>query len=456
MFDRVLVCNRGEIAVRIIRACRELGIKTAAVYSAADANSRHVQLADTAVCVGPGPSARSYLNVPALLQAAAKVGADAVHPGYGFLSQDAHFAEVCGRLGITFIGPSPQAMAAMSDKARARALMTSAGLPVPAGIERPLQGIAEAAERAAAVGYPVILKAAAGGGGRGMAIVRRPEMLAQALIETQKVARTVFLDDRVYLEKFVESARHVEFQVLGDMHGNVVHLGERDCSIQRRQQKLLEESPSTAVSPEMRQRMGDAAVAGAKAVGYESAGTMEFLVDPAGEFYFMEMNTRIQVEHPVTEMRTGVDLIAWMIRVAAGERLGFTQEDITMSGHAIECRINTEDATNNWAGSFGKLDRFIPPDGPGVRTDTHGFTGYSIPPYYDSLLAKLIVHADTRDEAIARMDRALAEFECSGVKTTIDFHRELLAHPLFRAGEHRLDFIEKYLSPEGRLIQPAA
>jgi acetyl-CoA carboxylase, biotin carboxylase subunit len=456
MFDRVLVCNRGEIAVRIIRTCREMGIKTAVVYSTADADSRAVQLADTAVCVGPGPSARSYLNVPALLHAAAKVGADAVHPGYGFLSQDAHFAEVCGRLGITFIGPSPQVIAAMSDKARARALMTGAGLPVPAGIERPLQGLAEAADRAAAVGYPVILKAAAGGGGRGMAIVRRPERLAEALVEVQKVARTVFLDDRVYLEKFVESARHVEIQVLGDNHGNVVHLGERDCSIQRRQQKLVEESPSTMVSPRLRERMGEAAVVGAKAVGYESAGTMEFLVDPRGEFYFMEMNTRIQVEHPVTELQTGIDLISWMIRVAAGERLGFEQADIRPSGHSIECRVNSEDPTANWAGSFGRLERFIPPDGPGVRVDTHGYTGYQVPPYYDSLLAKVIVHADTRDEAIAKMDRALAEFECRGVRTTIDFHRELLAHPLFRSGEHRLDFVERYLSADGRLITPAA
>ena len=456
MFDRVLVCNRGEIAVRIIRTCREMGIRTAVVYSAADADSRAVQLADTAVCVGPGPSARSYLNVPSLLHAAAKVGADAVHPGYGFLSQDAHFAEVCGKLGITFIGPSPQAIAVMSDKARARKLMTDAGLPVPAGIERPLQGLAEAAERAQLVGYPVILKAAAGGGGRGMAIVRRPERLAEALAEVQKVARTVFLDDRIYLEKFVESARHVEIQVLGDRHGNVVHLGERDCSIQRRQQKLVEESPSTMVSPDLRRRMGEAAVAGAKAVGYESAGTMEFLVDPAGEFYFMEMNTRIQVEHPVTELQTGIDLIAWMIRVAAGERLGFEQADIRPSGHSIECRVNSEDPTDNWAGSFGRLERFVPPDGPGVRVDTHGYTGYQVPPYYDSLLAKVIVHADTRDEALAKMDRALAEFECRGVTTTIDFHRALLAHPVFRSGEHRLDFVERYLSADGQLRTPAA
>jgi len=376
-----------------------------------------------------------------------------VHPGYGFLSEDAHFAEVCGRLGITFIGPPPEVIAAMGDKAGARALMAAAGLPVPAGTERPVQGLAEAAGRAAQVGYPVILKAAAGGGGRGMAVVRRPERLADALAEVRLVARTVFLDDRVYVEKFVENARHVEIQVLGDSYGNVVHLGERDCSIQRRQQKLVEESPSTLLSEGLRARMGEAAVRGSRAVGYSSAGTMEFLVDPAGAFYFMEMNTRIQVEHPVTEVRTGIDLVAWMIRVAAGERLGFGQGDIRLSGHAIECRVNTEDAARDWVGSFGRLERFTPPDGPGVRVDTHGYVGYQVPPYYDSLLAKVIVHAHSREEAIRRMERALAEFDCGGVTTTIGFHRELLAHPTFRAGEHRLDFVERHLTPDGHLAQ---
>ncbi len=451
MFDKILVCNRGEIAVRIVRACRDLGIPTAVAYSAADRDSRAVQLADDAVCVGPGPAARSYLNIPALLHAAERVGADAVHPGYGFLSEDAHFAEICGKLGIAFIGPAAGVIAAMCDKARARALMAAAGLPVPAGVERPLQGLAEAAERAAAVGYPVILKAAAGGGGRGMAVVRRPERLAAALVEVQKVARTVFLDDRVYLERYVEGARHVEVQVLGDTHGTVVHLGERDCSIQRRQQKLLEESPSTVLTPDLRARMGEAAVRGARAVGYSSAGTMEFLVDPAGDFYFMEMNTRIQVEHPLTEMCTGIDLVGWMIRVAAGERLAFSQDDIRPRGHAIECRINSEDAGNDWAGSFGRLGRFVQPGGPGVRVDTHGYAGYQVPPYYDSLLAKVVVHADTREEAIRRMDRALAEFDCAGVATTIGFHRQVLAHPTFAAGEHRLDFVERHLTPDGRL-----
>jgi acetyl-CoA carboxylase, biotin carboxylase subunit len=440
MFDRILICNRGEI-----------GISTAVAYSAADRDSRAVQLADAAVCVGPGPSARSYLNVPALIHAVAKVGADAVHPGYGFLSEDAHFAEICASLGIAYIGPPAEVIRAMSDKSRARAMMAAAGMPVPAGIERPLLDIAEATERADAVGYPVMLKAAAGGGGRGMAVVRAAGELAEAFDAVRDVARTVFLDERVYLEKFVEDARHVEIQVLADSHGTVLHLGERDCSIQRRRQKLVEESPSPVLSDELRARMTAASVAGARSVGYVSAGTMEFLVDPAGGFYFMEMNTRIQVEHPVTEMRTGVDLVAWMIRIAAGERLAFGQDDIRPTGHAIECRVNSEDVLRDWAGSFGRLDRFAPPAGPGVRVDTHAYPGYLVPPYYDSLLAKVIVHADSRAEAIRRMDRALAEFDCSGVTTTIGFHRELLGHPTFRAGEHRLDFVERHLTPDGHL-----
>ncbi|SDD18783.1 acetyl-CoA carboxylase biotin carboxylase subunit [Actinokineospora iranica] len=448
---KVLVCNRGEIAVRVIRACRELGIPSAVAYSAADSDSRAVRLADEAVCVGPGPSPRSYLNVPALVHAAGKVGADAVHPGYGFLSEDAHFARVCGDLGITFIGPTPEVITAMGDKTNARRAMAAAGLPVPPGSEDPLSGPAEAAERAAEIGYPVILKAAAGGGGKGMRVVHRPEDLADALADVAHTARTIFLDDRVYLESFITAARHVEVQILGDQHGSIVHLGERDCSIQRRQQKLVEESPSTVLSAEMRERMCAAAVAGARAVGYSSAGTVEFLVDPAAEFYFMEMNSRIQVEHPVTEVRSGVDLVAWMIRVAAGEPLAFGQADIAMTGHAIECRINSEDAANGWAGSFGTLERFVPPAGPGVRVDTHGFPGYRIPPYYDSLLAKVIVHADTRAEAMARMDRALAEFDCAGVATTIGFHRALMAHPRFRAGTHRLDFVENHLTATGEL-----
>jgi acetyl-CoA carboxylase biotin carboxylase subunit len=451
MFDRILICNRGEIAVRIIRACRELGISTAVAYSAADRDSRAVQLADAAVCVGPGPSARSYLNVPALIHAVGKVGADAVHPGYGFLSEDAHFAEICANLGIIYVGPSPEVIRAMGDKTRARAMMAAAGMPVPAGIERPLRDLAEAAERADTVGYPVIIKAAAGGGGRGMAMVRRPEELAEAFEAVRNTARTVFLDERVYLEKFVEDARHVEIQILADRHGTVLHLGERDCSIQRRRQKLLEESPSPLLPEELRARMAEVSVAGARSIGYTSAGTMEFLVDPDGGFYFMEMNTRIQVEHPVTEMRTGIDLVAWMIRIAAGERLPFTQDDIRPTGHAIECRVNSEDVLRDWAGSFGRLDRFALPAGPGVRVDTHAYPGYRVPPYYDSLLAKVIVHAASREEAIRRMDRALAEFDCTGVTTTVPFHRELLNHPTFHAGQHRIDFVERHLTPDGHL-----
>ncbi|GAA4424028.1 acetyl-CoA carboxylase biotin carboxylase subunit [Actinokineospora soli] len=451
MVEKILVCNRGEIAVRVIRACRELGIPSVIAYSAADRESRAVALADEAVCVGPGPSPRSYLNVPALIHAAEKTGADAVHPGYGFLSEDAQFAAVCADLGITFIGPPPDVITAMGDKTNARRAMAAAGLPLPPGSEDPLTGPTEALERAAAIGYPVILKAAAGGGGKGMKVVHRPEDLPDALADVQQTARTIFLDDRVYLERFVTGARHVEVQILGDNYGNIVHLGERDCSIQRRQQKLVEESPSTVLTPELRDAICGAAVAGASAAGYRSAGTVEFLVDPAGEFYFMEMNSRIQVEHPVTEVRSGIDLVAWMIRVASGERLAFTQDDISLSGHAIECRINSEDAARDWAGSFGKLERFVPPAGPGVRVDTHGFPGYKIPPYYDSLLAKVIVHADSREEALARMDRALAEFDCAGVSTTIPFHRELMSHSTFREGTHRLDFVDRFLTESGTL-----
>ncbi|MGW5053094.1 acetyl-CoA carboxylase biotin carboxylase subunit [Actinokineospora sp. NPDC004072] len=450
MVDKILVCNRGEIAVRVIRACRELGIPSVIAYSTADRDSRAVALADEAVCVGPGPSPRSYLNVPALIHAAEKTGADAVHPGYGFLSEDAQFAAVCQDLGITFIGPPPEVITAMGDKTNARRAMAAAGLPLPSGSEEPLSGPTEALERAAAIGYPVILKAAAGGGGKGMQVVRRAEDLPAALAEVQQTARTIFLDDRVYLERFVTGARHVEVQVLGDHHGSIVHLGERDCSIQRRQQKLVEESPSTVLSPRLREEICAAAVAGAAAAGYRSAGTVEFLV-AGDEFYFMEMNSRIQVEHPVTEVRSGIDLVAWMIRVASGEPLAFTQADIALSGHAIECRINSEDAARDWAGSFGRLERFVPPAGPGVRVDTHGFPGYQIPPYYDSLLAKVIVHADSREEALARMDRALAEFDCAGVSTTIGFHRELMSHATFRAGTHRLDFVDRYLTESGTL-----
>ncbi|HET8628149.1 MAG TPA: acetyl-CoA carboxylase biotin carboxylase subunit [Thermomicrobiales bacterium] len=456
MFKKILVCNRGEIALRIIRTCRDLGIKTVQIYSKADADSRPVQLADEAVLIGPPASARSYLHIPSIIHACLMTGAEAVHPGYGFLSQDTYFAEICRDSGITFIGPSPEVMEMMGDKSSARKLMADAGLPVPGGTEQPLVNYDEARERAEQVGYPVILKASAGGGGRGMQVVWRREELAQALEDVRNTAQAVFKDNRVYLEKFIRSARHVEIQVMGDRHGNAVYLGERDCSIQRRQQKLIEESPSVYIDDVLRRRMGEAAVAGAKAIGYESAGTMEFLVDPDKNFYFMEMNTRIQVEHPVTETVTGLDLIELMIRVASGEPLPITQADVRPQGHAIECRINAEDPANNWAGASGTVTTFIPPGGPRVRVDTHGYSGYTVPPYYDSLLAKVIVHGKDRRDAMDIMLRALREFTVEGIKTTIPFHQQLLAHPIFRSGEYHLDFLEKYMNADGTLAVPEA
>ena len=454
MFKKILICNRGEIALRIIRTCRDLGIKTVQVYSKADADSRPVELADEAILIGPAAASRSYLNIPAIIQSCLMTGADAVHPGYGFLSQDTYFAEICRDSGITFIGPSPEVMEQMGDKSSARKLMADAGLPVPGGTERPLAGYDEARERAEQVGYPIILKASAGGGGRGMQVVWERGELADALESVRNTAQAVFKDNRVYLEKFIRSARHVEIQVMGDRYGNAVYLGERDCSIQRRQQKLIEESPSTYIDDDLRRRMGEAAVAGAKAIGYESAGTMEFLVDPDKNFYFMEMNTRIQVEHPVTEATTGLDLIELMIRVAAGEPLPIRQEDIRPRGHAIECRINAEDPAKGWAGASGTTTRFIPPGGPRVRVDTHGYSGYTVPPYYDSLLAKVIVHGKDRADAMDIMLRALREFTVEGITTTIPFHRQLLSHPVFRSGDYHLDFLEKYMGEDGNLIVP--
>jgi acetyl-CoA carboxylase biotin carboxylase subunit len=453
VFKKVLICNRGEIALRIIRTCRDMGIKTVQVYSKADADSRPVELADEAVQIGPAAAAQSYLRPEFIAQACLNTGAEAVHPGYGFLSQDTDFASICRDLGITFIGPSPEVMEAMGDKSSARKLMGDAGLPVPGGTETPLSGPDEARERAESVGYPIILKASAGGGGRGMQVVWRRDELADAFVNVTNTAQAVFRDDRVYLEKFIRDARHVEIQVMGDRHGNAIYLGERDCSIQRRQQKLIEESPSTYIDDDLRRRMGEAAVAGAKAIGYESAGTMEFLVDPDKNFYFMEMNTRIQVEHPVTEATTGFDLIELMIRVAAGEPLPITQADVKPRGHAIECRINAEDPAKNWAGSSGKMTRFIPPGGPRVRVDTHGYSGYTMPPFYDSLLAKVIVHGRDRQDAMDIMLRALREFAIEGITTTIPFHQELLSHPVFRSGEYYLDFLEKYMGPDGHLMQ---
>ena len=448
---KVLVANRGEVAVRVIRACRDLGLASVAVYSQADADSLAVRLADESVCIGAGPAAKSYLNVPAILYACARTGADAVHPGYGFLAEDADFALACEEAGLVFIGPPSDVIALMGDKIGARAAMAAAGVPISPGSPGALTDATDALEWAAKVGYPVLLKASAGGGGRGLRRVDSAAEMPAALTETRDAARSLFQDDRIYLEKYVTAARHVEVQVLADQYGTVLHLGERDCSIQRRHQKLVEESPSTVLDDVQREQICAAAVRGAAAIGYSSAGTMEFLVDSAGGFAFMEMNTRIQVEHPVTEMRTGVDIVGWMIRIAGGVPLGFGQADVRPRGHVIECRINTEDVSRNWRGSFGRVTRFVHPGGMNVRVDTHCYEGYVMPPYYDPLLAKVIVAADTRADALRRMDRALAELVCAGVDTTAGFHRQLMRHPVFGAGTHRLDFVQSYLTADGEL-----
>lgn len=450
-FGKVLVANRGEIAVRIIRACRDLGIRSVAAYSTADADSMAVRLADEAVCVGPAPASGSYLNIPALLYACARTGADAIHPGYGFLSEDADFAAACESVGVTFIGPSSRVIGLMGDKIEARAVMSRAGVPIFAGSTDAVVDLADARAVAGEIGYPVVLKAASGGGGRGLRIVRDAEEMARTLPELRLAARSLFFDDRVFVERCATAARHVEVQILGDAHGNVVHLGERDCSIQRRHQKLVEESPSTALTDQRRERLCAAAVKGAETIGYVGAGTMEFLLEPDGGLAFLEMNTRVQVEHPVSEIRTGIDIVTWSIRLAAGERLDFGQSDVSFTGHTIECRVNAENPARDWQPSIGTLRVFEPPSGAWVRTDTHGHPGYRLPPYYDSLLAKVIVSGATRAEALERMDRALAEFRCEGVTTTIPLHRELMRHPVFVAGGHRQDFLDRYLTPEGRL-----
>ncbi len=451
MFDTLLVCNRGEIAVRIVRTCRKLGIRSVVAHSTADRDSLAVSLADEAFCLGPPPSGRSYLNIPAVLYACARTGAQAVHPGYGFLAEDPTFATICEDVGLTFVGPPPKVIAMMGDKSAARAAMIDAGLPVAAGSVHPLTGADDAAEQAAEIGYPVVLKAVAGGGGRGIAVVRRLDDLTAAFEEVRSAARTLFLDDRVGIERYVERARHVEVQLLGDGTGHIVQLGDRDCTVQRRHQKLLEESPSTALDPDLADRIHAAAVHGARSIGFRNAGTVEFLVDEQGDFYFMEMNPRIQVEHPVTEMRTGIDLVEAMILVAAGENLWFTQAEVIPRGHVIECRINAEDVSADWGGRTGRITRFQPPAGPDVRFDSHVYSGYTLPPHYDSLLAKLIVRGADRPDAIRRMRRALAELECEGVPTTRDFHLALLSHPVFVAGTHRSDFLDRYLEPDGVL-----
>jgi len=445
MFKKILIANRGEIALRVIQACRELGIPTVAVYSTADRDSLHVTYADEEVCIGPPKSADSYLNVSALVSAAEITGADAVHPGYGFLAENAHFAEVLKECRLAWIGPRPETIRLMGDKARARQAAQEAGVPVLPGSREALASAEEARRLAGEVGYPIILKAAAGGGGRGMRIVHAEKDLETQFETASSEAEKAFGDGSIYLEKYLVEPRHIEFQVFGDREGHVIHLGERECSIQRRHQKLIEESPSTALSPELRERMGDAAVRLCRSVGYENAGTIEFLLDHDGSFYFMEMNTRIQVEHPVTEMVTGVDLVKWQIRVAAGERLA-VPNGLKPRGHAIECRINAEDP-ETFAPSPGKLTTFHLPGGPGVRVDTHGYESYVIPPYYDSLVAKLIVHGGSREEAMARMARALDFFVVEGIKTSIPLHRRILQDRRFRAGELSTRFMERFLQP---------
>jgi len=442
LFKKILIANRGEIALRIIRTCKELGIKTVAVYSEADRYSLHVRFADEAVCIGPGPSKESYLNIPRIIAAAEITNAEAIHPGYGFLAENAMFAEICESSGIKFIGPTPDAIEAMGDKALAKETMRKAGVPVIPGSDGVVETLEQAREIANEIGYPIMLKAAAGGGGKGMRMVRNDEELENAWQTARAEAEAAFGNPAVYIEKFIEKPRHIEIQILADEHGNVIHLGERDCSIQRRHQKLIEESPSPIVTPELREAMGQAAVKGAKSVKYRNAGTIEFLVDKDGNFYFMEMNTRIQVEHPVTEMVYGIDIVREQIRIASGEKLGIKQKQIKPNGHAIECRINAEDPFNGFRPSPGKITALHFPGGFGVRVDSHIYQEYVVPPYYDSMIAKLIVHAKNRDEAIARMLRALDEFVIEGIHTTIPFHIKILNSPQFRSG---VDYDTKYI-----------
>lgn len=438
MLNKVLIANRGEIALRIARTCRELGIRTVTVHSTADRDSAVVRCSDESVQIGPAAARRSYLNIPAIVEAALVTGADAVHPGYGFLSEDPDFAEVVRDNGLTFIGPPAEVIAQLGDKIAARTLMSAAGVPMLSGSVEPLTSTEQAREVAGRIGYPVIVKAAAGGGGRGMGVVHDPASFGAVYDETRATAQTLFGDPRVFVERYLPEARHVEVQVLADTHGNVLHLGERDCSAQRRHQKLIEESPAPGLPAGLTERIGEAAVRGARAVGYVGAGTFEFLVTPEHDFAFMEVNTRIQVEHPVTEMVTGVDLVAEQIRIASGELLRLTRSDVALRGAAIECRINVEDPDRGFVPTPGELTVFEPAGGSFVRVDTHGFTGYHVPAAYDSLLAKLVVWAPTRPEALRRMDRALGEFrvEGPGVRTTAGFLREVLADPSFEAGQH--------------------
>ncbi|NNE34066.1 MAG: acetyl-CoA carboxylase biotin carboxylase subunit [Rhodothermales bacterium] len=448
MFAKVLVANRGEIAVRVMRTCREMGIPTVAVFSEPDRHSQHVRYADEAFLVGPAPSSESYLVIDRILEVARSSGADAIHPGYGFLSENADFAQRCQDDGITFIGPSPDAIRAMGDKTAARALMEEAGVPMAPGTTGAIRDEEEALAVAEQIGYPVLIKAAAGGGGKGMRVVNAREELPSALRGAQGEAGSAFADSRVFVEKFIQQPRHIEFQLLGDKHGNYVHLFERECSIQRRHQKVIEEAPSAVLSPELRATMGEAAIEAAKSVDYFSAGTVEFLVDESGAFYFMEMNTRLQVEHPVTELITGVDLVAEQLRIAAGMPLRFKQEDLSISGHAIECRIYAEDPANQFLPDPGTLVHHRLPSGPGVRVDTGVAEGDEVPIYYDPMISKLSASAEDRDRAIDRMTRALDEYQITGVRTTIPFCRFAINHAAFRSGKYSTQFVEEHFTAD--------
>lgn len=441
MFKKVLIANRGEIAVRIIRACRELGLKTVAVFSTADRNALHAKIADEAVCIGAPAAKDSYLNEKAIIAACEITGADAVHPGFGFLSENASFARNCGKCGITFIGPAPESIEMLGDKAAAKSAMKKAGVPVIPGSDGAVSSMAEAKRLAEEIGFPLMVKASAGGGGRGIRLVERMEDLEAQITAARTEALNYFGDGSIYMEKFIVNPKHIEFQILADRHGNVVHLGERDCSMQRRNQKVLEESPSVIMTPMLRDRMGKAAVAAAKVCGYYNAGTIEFLVDDKSNFYFMEMNTRIQVEHPITEFVTGIDLVKAQLKIAAGKELPYSQEDIRVKGHSIECRINAESPEKGFRPSPGKIKALHIPGGPGIRIDSSVYSGYEISPYYDSMIAKLIVYAPTRKEAIAKMKWALAEFIVEGVDTNIDFQLSLIRDPAFEEGTYDIGYL---------------
>jgi acetyl-CoA carboxylase biotin carboxylase subunit len=441
LFKKILIANRGEIALRVIRACRELGIETVAVYSEADRESLHVRFADDDVCIGPAPARESYLKIPRIIAAAEITGADAIHPGYGFLAENAEFAEICAASKITFIGPTPEQIRTMGDKAAARATMIANGVPVVPGTPGPVEDVEDALQYAVKMGFPVIIKAAAGGGGKGMRVARDAEEFSRSFQMARSEALSAFGNGSVYVEKYLERPRHIEFQILGDTHGNCIHLGERDCSVQRRHQKLIEEAPSPAMTPALRKKMGEAAVLGAKSINYVGAGTMEMLLDEDGSYYFMEMNTRIQVEHPVTEMLTGVDLVKEQIRIAAGEKMSIT-ETPALRGHVIECRVNAEDPAKNFQPSPGRIDVFHPPGGNGVRVDTHVYAGYTVPPFYDSMIAKVICQGRDRPEALAKMRLALDTFVVQGITTTIPFLGRVMADPHFARGEVHTKFLE--------------